>query len=100
MPDFADTSDVLNLSTALRRTSVNRALFNPENAQHVDSLRTFLRTGNWGEFQFYCEAPYTDVPMTVLMSFAQHQLDVVRETTLERAQRLFNSLPVLKDVVE
>lgn len=88
MPDFADTSDVLNLSTALRRHSVNRVVFNPEDQQHVDSLKAFLRTGNWGDFQFYCESPYTDVPMTVLMAFAQYELNVTRETTAERNARV------------
>lgn len=88
MPDFADTSDVLNLSSSLRKASVNRVRFNPEDQQHVDSMKVFLRTGNWGQFQFYCEAPYTDVPMTVLMSFAQYELDVQRETFAERGARL------------
>lgn len=88
MPEFRDSSDFLNTSTSLRRANPNREFFNPENGLHVDSLKHFLRTGNWGQFQFYCEAPYTDVPMTVLMLFAQHELNVTRETPAETAARL------------
>jgi hypothetical protein len=87
MPYFADTSDVLNLSTALRRHSVNRVLFDPSLETHLDSMRAFLRTGNWGDVQFYCETPYTDVPMTVLMKFAMYQEGVQRETLAERQAR-------------
>lgn len=88
MPDFADSSDVLNLSSALRRHTVNRVLFNPEDQRHVDSLKVFLRTGNWGDLQFYCEHPYTDVPMTVLMTFAMYELNTTRESHAEHAERL------------
>ena len=88
MPDFADTSDCLNLSTALRQTSVHRTFFDPTDTQHVASLAMFLRTGNWGAVQFYCEHPYTDVPMTVLMKFACFQLQAKRETLADRQARL------------
>lgn len=88
MPDFADTSDCLNLSTALRKASVNRTFFDATSDAHLESFRVFLRTGNWGNVQFYCEHPYTDVPMTVLMKYAMHQEGVQRETATERALRL------------
>lgn len=88
MPDFCESHDFLNASTALRRANPNRVFFNPENQEHVDSLKVFLRTGNWGKFQFFCEAPYTDVPMTVMMLFAQYELDVKRETPAEASARL------------
>lgn len=88
MPDFADTSDVLNLSTALRSTSAHRTHFDPSRESHLESLRSFLRTGNWGEVQFYCEHPYTDVPMTVLMKAAMYTEGVQRETMSERNERL------------
>jgi hypothetical protein len=93
MPDFADTSDVLNLSSALRRASVNRTSFDPSKESHLESFRIFLRTGNWGEIQFYCEHPFTDVPMTVLMKYATHRENVCRESASDRAARL-SKLPL------
>jgi hypothetical protein len=88
MPDFTDISDVLNLSSVLRKASVNRVAFDPVNPLHIESLETFIQTGNWGDVQFYCESPYTDVPMTVLMKFASKTLNVSRESAEERAVRL------------
>lgn len=87
MPDFADSSDVLNLSTALRRHTVNRVSFDPSSESHLDSFDMFLRTGNWGDIQFFCEHPYTDVPMTVLMKFAMYKQSVQRETRAEHLVR-------------
>jgi hypothetical protein len=85
MPAFSDTSDVLNLSTALRRASVKRMAFDPTDPAHCASLACFIQTGNWGDVQFYCEHPFTDVPMTVLMKYAGHQLGVSRLTSAEIA---------------
>ena len=83
MPDFIDSHDFLSQSTILRRASVNRQHFDPSNPEHLASLRTFIRTGNWGPVQFYCEFPFTDVPMTVLMKHASHVLGVQRQTDEE-----------------
>lgn len=83
MPAFNDTNDFLNKSSILRRASVNRQHFDPTNAQHVESLKTFIETGNWGEVQFYCEYPFTDVPTTVLTKFVGFQLNVRRQTAEE-----------------
>lgn len=88
MPEFVQTNDFLNQSTALRRVGATRTFFNPKDQQHIDSLKHFLRTGNWGKFQFFCEAPFTDVPMTVLITFAAAGLNVKRETEAERGARL------------
>lgn len=88
MPDFTDNHDFLSNSTALRHLGDRRVIFNPENQLHVDSLKVFLRTGNWGDYSFFCEAPFTDVPTTVLMAFAQYELNVKRETPSETQQRL------------
>jgi hypothetical protein len=88
MPDFTDIPDCLNLSTTLRRSGANRTFFDPSLESHLESFRTFLRTGNWGDVQFYCEHPYTDVPMTVLMKAAMYTEGVVRETAIERSERL------------
>ena len=68
MPEFRDHSDFLNKSTTLRKAGSARTFFDPKNDDHVESLKTFVRTGNWGSASFFCEAPYTDVPMTVLMT--------------------------------
>jgi hypothetical protein len=71
-----------------RTKLVEREAFDPLNPVHIESLEVFIRTGNWGSVQFYTELPYTDVPMTVLMKFAQHHLGVVRESAEERSERL------------
>lgn len=83
MPDFADTNDFLNKSTILRRASVNRQHFDPADYDHLESLKTFISTGNWGEIQFFCEFPFTEVPMTVLMKFARHRLNAKRQSDEE-----------------
>jgi hypothetical protein len=88
MPDFLDHPDCLNLSTVLRKSAANRVFFDPSRESHLESFRTFLHTGNWGELQFYCEHPYTDVPMTVLMKAAMYTEGVQRETNAEQQQRL------------
>lgn len=76
------------MSSILNRAHlVNRQIFDPANEQHVDSLRHYLRTGNWGDIQFYEEVPFVEVPATVLTKYAQHMLSVTRETQQEREQR-------------
>lgn len=93
MPDFADSHDFLNKSTILRRASVNRQHFDPNNSDHIDSLRTFINTGNWGSVQFYCEFPFSDVPMTVLMKFAGSRIGAARKTASEMLEeRTLNSI--------
>jgi len=73
MPDFTDNDHFMNRSTVLRRHGSGRAHFDPTNEAHVESMRTFVSTGNWGKQQFYPEAPFTDVPTTVLMKYAAHR---------------------------
>lgn len=75
------------MSKILRRALVNRQTFDPENPQHIRSLKTFIATGNWGDVQFYVEAPYEDVPTTVLMRFASSMLNVERESEQDRTAR-------------
>lgn len=87
MPAFLETSDFLNRSTILRHTNPNRTTFDPNNSDHVDSLRTFIQTGNWGKVMFHCEFPFTDVPTTVLMKFAGSRLGAHRETVEDRILR-------------
>ena len=71
----------------LNRTFINRETFDPTNEAHLESLQHFIRTGNWGSVQFFAELPYCEVPMAVLMKFAEHKLQVSRETPQERAGR-------------
>ena len=76
------------MSQILRRHRlVNRQFFDPTNEEHVDSLKVFLRTGNWGDIQFHDELPYIDVPMTVMMKYMRHQLNVTPETADEQRAR-------------
>ncbi len=81
-------STALGSSTLLRTAHVQRETFDPSDGRHIESFRTFLETGNWGEIQFHVEAPYTDVPMTVLMKFAQYTEGVSRETEAARCWRI------------
>lgn len=81
-------STALGSSTLLRTAHVQRETFDPSRESHLESFRTFLKTGNWGEIQFHVEAPYTDVPMTVLMKFAQYTEGVERESEAVRSERL------------
>ena len=53
---------------------INRVTFDPKKKEHLESVKTFIETGNWGAVQFYCEFPFTDVPMTVLMKYTAHKL--------------------------
>lgn len=92
MPDFAETPDFLNKSTILSRACATRQYFDPMNVQHLESLQHFIRTGNWGDVQFFREFPFSDVPMTVLMKYAGHLLNATRETDIERASRIAQRL--------
>lgn len=97
MPDFSESHDFMNNSPMLRSHCAARALFDPANEQHLESFKTFLATGNWGSIQFLCEAPYTDVPMTVLMKFAMYKQGVQRESEGDRRAR-FAAMPLVSPV--
>ncbi|MBT9138554.1 MAG: hypothetical protein DDT31_01120 [Syntrophomonadaceae bacterium] len=65
------------MSDILRRARpVNRVIFDPTNDSHIESFKTFLETGSWGDVQFYPEAPYIDVPATVMVRFSRHMLKI------------------------
>ena len=72
----------------LKKAYITRETFDPSSQRHLDSFDVFLKTGNWGEVQFYPELPFTDVPMTCLMRFAEYTQGVVRETVAERHDRI------------
>lgn len=71
-----------------RAQLINRQIFNPADESHVNSLKEYLRTGNWGDVQFYAELPFVEVPITVITKYAQHQLSVTPETTQEKDARM------------
>lgn len=79
---------MLSTASSLRRPLVERQYFDPTNPKHLESLDTFLKTGNWGEVQFYAELPFVEVPITVLTKFAMYERGVAAETAEERAARL------------
>jgi len=87
MPNFTDSSDFLNRATTLRLAATNRTTFDPSNGDHLESLRSFINTGNWGTVMFHCEYPFTDVPTTVMMKFTGHILGAKRETAEVRINR-------------
>jgi hypothetical protein len=75
MPNFVNDSVQTLVASKLQPMQfVKREIFNPTNTQHIDSLRKFITTGNWGDIQFFAEHPYTDVPSCVMRKFAQYQL--------------------------
>ena len=77
------------------RNPVPREMFDPSDARHLASFDVFIRTGNWGDVQFFPVLPYDDVPMTVLMAFAEHQRQVKREDKEQRSQRFELEKPQL-----
>jgi hypothetical protein len=87
------TTDIL-----LRARLVRREIFDPANPAHVESFKVFLATNNWGDVQFYPEAPFTEAPATVLTKYARHSLNVQEESAEARAARLLarNILPAAK----
>lgn len=64
-------------TTILNRTEiVNRVKFDPDNAEHVESFKNFVKTGNWGNIQFFEEFPFTTVPATVTHRYLCKVLDI------------------------
>lgn len=68
------TVDSLGSSGILRGSRVPRTEFDPDNGEHLASVRAFLTTGNWGTVQFYPEPPYLNVPETVFRKLAHSAL--------------------------
>jgi hypothetical protein len=68
------SADMLGQSGILRNARIERYEFDPTKAAHLDSLRNYLLTGNWGDIMFYTEAPYLNVPETVLRKTADWAL--------------------------
>lgn len=79
---------MLNTAASLRKPLVEREFFNPADERHLASLDVFLKTGNWGDIQFYPELPFIEVPVTVLTKFAMYARGVAPETMSEQTERL------------
>ena len=70
--DFSYTDRIS--TKVLNGSHVQREHFDPENRDHLSSLKKFLSTGNWGKVQFFAELPYVTVPETVMRKFCEHSL--------------------------
>lgn len=70
-------TDMLSYSGVLRQGRMRREEFDSNNRDHLESLRTWLISGNWGDVQFYCEAPCLNVPETVLRKMADAGLSAL-----------------------
>ena len=79
---------MLNTAASLRAPLVKREIFDPVNPHHLASLDVFLKTGNWGNVQFFAELPFVEVPITVLTKYALWCRAVQPETATERAARM------------
>lgn len=79
---------MLNIAASLRKSFVEREFFDPTNEKHLASLDVFLKTGNWGNVQFYPELPFIEVPITVMTKYALHLRGVTPETAEEHTARL------------
>lgn len=91
---------MLNTAASLRHPLIERHVFDPTDPTHLESMDTFLRTGNWGAVQFFPELPFVEVPITVLTKFAMHQRKLSVESSSERRDRLAAKNLVHGQVVE
>jgi hypothetical protein len=82
MADFIEADETMGNTprfTILNRCLPAREFFDPKKKAHRDSAKKFLETGKWGNILFHAEHPYVDVPTTILVKLANHQLKVKRE---------------------
>jgi len=68
---------MLMTSNTLRKAVIMREFFDPVNPTHIQSAKQFLETGKWGKMQFFVEAPFTNVPDTVMRKLANHAIQLV-----------------------
>lgn len=88
------------MPNVLKKSLVRREHFDPANVDHLASFDVYLRTGNWGDIQFFAEAPYTEVPITVLSKFALDRRNLKRETSDEYEQRMAKKTNLVPFVLE
>lgn len=55
--------------------TISRVPFDPSNREHLESARSFLKEGRWGNVQFLCEEPYRTVPETVIHKLSLNSID-------------------------
>ena len=67
---------MLMTSNTLRRAAIPREFFDVQNSEHIKSAKQFLQTGQWGKIQFFVEAPFTNVPDTVLRKLALRMVEL------------------------
>jgi len=89
----------LHLASSLRGTRVRRESFDPTNQEHLESLRKFVSTGSWGEVKFFAEAPFTEVPATVMMKYAAHTLGTTQAVKTVKEVGVPEAQPVLTGIV-
>lgn len=70
---------MLMTSNTLRRAVISREFFDPVNPVHIQSAKQFLENGKWGKTQFFVEAPFTNVPDTVMRKLANHAISLITE---------------------
>jgi hypothetical protein len=56
-----------------------RVKFDPSNIEHVRSYNNFVKTGAWGDIQFFSELPHLNVPTTVSNKFINYHLEQAQE---------------------
>lgn len=78
------THHSMSNSINLQKHGIKRVNFNPKDAAHLRSMKTFIESGNWGKVQFLPEFPYNDVPTTILMKFATYSLKANTATRMNR----------------
>ncbi len=69
----------LKHSMKLYGPTISRVAFDPSNREHLESARSFLKEGRWGNVQFLCEEPYRTVPETVIRKLTLNSIDKLLE---------------------
>lgn len=72
---------MLMTSNTLRKAVIMREFFDPANPAHIQSAKQFLETGKWGKMQFFVEAPFTNVPDTVMRKLANYVVAKISHST-------------------
>lgn len=67
-----------NLAATFVDVDTPKVSFDPQNEEHLASLKSFLESGKWGATRFTAEWPHVDVPATCLHKLAAHALRDVK----------------------
>lgn len=61
----------------------HRVVFQPNNPEHIDIVRSFLITGNWKNgCPFYLEDPFFDIPTMIQTKVAEYYIMEVFENNV------------------